>query len=246
MNDIRKKKHFKAKAKPKFSFHSQPPKIIFPNKSDFSKQPRGAIASAIERNDGIVFVRWKDNGVVTAGSTKYGVNPTVPVKRYSSEQKKNVTVPMPFMIHQYNKGMGGTDLMDQNINAYRINIRNKKWWYGIFSWLIDAVTQNAWILSKKQNNKMTQLNFRRAIAEAYLIKYAVSRKNPGPTGRFISSARVLEDIRYDRMDHWITHTPEKKRKRCAAVTCQSQVRTMCQKCKVGLCIDCFVTFHSKN
>lgn len=94
---------------------------------------------------------------------------------------------MPLMINRYDKGMGGTDRMDQNINAYRINISNKKWWCGIFSWMVDAVIQNCWILTeKKKTNNMTQLQFRRALAETYLTKYAVFRKNPGPSGSITS------------------------------------------------------------
>lgn len=33
------------------------------------------------RNNGNIFVRWKDNGVETTASTKYGVILTVSVKR---------------------------------------------------------------------------------------------------------------------------------------------------------------------
>lgn len=124
--------------------------------------------------------------------------------------------------------MGGTDRMDQNINVYKISIRSKKWWYGIFSWMIDAAIQNSWILSKKNKN-ITQLNFRRAIAETYLTRYAASKKKSGPSTKFISSARVLDDVRFDCRDHWVTHTEGKKRKRCAATNCKSQTRTMCLK-----------------
>lgn len=52
---------------------------------------------------------------------------------------------MPQLIYKYNNSMGGTDLMDQNINCYRIRVRNKKWWRPIFSWIIEAAIQNAWI-----------------------------------------------------------------------------------------------------
>lgn len=42
--------------------------------------------------------------------------------------------------------MGGTDLMDENINRHRIAIRNKKWWWAIFSWTLDVSAHNAWNL----------------------------------------------------------------------------------------------------
>jgi hypothetical protein len=45
--------------------------------------------------------------------------------------------------------MGGTDLMDQNISTHRIGVTGKKWWWPIFTWLIDMCINNAWILQKK-------------------------------------------------------------------------------------------------
>jgi hypothetical protein len=38
-----------------------------------------------------------------------------------------VQVPRPLVVSTYNNNMGGTDLMDENINIYRISIRGKKW-----------------------------------------------------------------------------------------------------------------------
>lgn len=68
-----------------------------------------------------------DNSVVTAASTSIGVKPISYVHRYSQKEKKKISVPRPLMIGEYNKYMGGTDLMDQNISTYRIGIRGKKW-----------------------------------------------------------------------------------------------------------------------
>jgi len=39
--------------------------------------------------------------------------------------------------------MGGTDRMDENIAMYRIGIRGKKWWWPLFTWLLDAAIHNA-------------------------------------------------------------------------------------------------------
>ena len=54
------------------------------------------------------------------------------------KHKKNVNIPTPEAVREYNLGMGGTDCMDQNINAYRVSVRGKKWWWFIFTWLLDA------------------------------------------------------------------------------------------------------------
>jgi len=59
----------------------------------------------------VFFARWKDNGVVTIGSTVHGVTPQSKTKRYSKTQKKIVQVDMPNCVFMYNKYMGGTDQM---------------------------------------------------------------------------------------------------------------------------------------
>lgn len=75
--------------------------------------------------------------------------------------------------------MGGTDQMDANIKAYRIRVkvnkkvRGKKWWWLIFTWLIDAAIQNSWIIYKIHNPETTQLEFRREIAKIYLKNFKI-------------------------------------------------------------------------
>ncbi|XP_068083077.1 uncharacterized protein [Anabrus simplex] len=58
------------------------------------------------------------------------------------------------------------------------------------------------------------------------------------------SGRISDSVRLDKTDHLVQHTEGKKRKRCANENCKSSVRTMCLKCGVGLCIDCFVPLHT--
>ncbi|KAI4459501.1 hypothetical protein MML48_6g00004129 [Holotrichia oblita] len=79
----------------------------------------------------------------------------------------------------------------------------------------------------------------------YLTKY----KNPPKSSGRVSTAaastsRVSDDLRYDGLLHYI-YVPENKRRRCAGIDCKSRGRTMCSKCDVGLCIECFRIFHTK-
>lgn len=61
-----------------------------------------------------------------------------------------------------------------------------------------------------------------------------------------SSSRVGDDVRFDGLNHYVAQVPEGKRRRCAGFNCTSKGRTMCFKCDVGLCIECFMKFHTKN
>lgn len=224
-----------------------PKNTPLPDKKQMLKKQRGQYSYSKSKEEGIVVVRWKDNSVVTAMSTLHGVQPLTNVTRYSATEKKKVQVPRPALFTNYNKFMGGTDLMDQNINNYRIGIRGKKWWWPIFTYLIDVTICNAWTLSRQAGNNMSQLNFRRHIVKTYLTKF---RSAPSSTGRpatskfSVSGNRVSDDIRYDGIGHLLIPNPQGKRRRCAYPTCKSQTRSECSKCGVGLCLECNFAFHT--
>jgi len=42
------------------------------------------------------------------------------------KKNKKVQISRPAMFSEHNSGMGGTDLMDENINRFRVGIRGKK------------------------------------------------------------------------------------------------------------------------
>ena len=90
---------------------------------------RSEIAIADMKDCKIFVTQWKDNAVVTVASTMFGKEPESKAKRWSQAMNKSCFVDIPLAIQTYNKKMGGTDRMDQNINAYRIGIREKKWWW---------------------------------------------------------------------------------------------------------------------
>ncbi|KAG8240399.1 hypothetical protein J437_LFUL002542 [Ladona fulva] len=70
--------------------------------------------------EGIVITKWLDNSVVVVASTAYGVAPLMKVKRFCRKQKKIIQLSQPYAISQYNKHMGGTDRMDEDVNSLRI------------------------------------------------------------------------------------------------------------------------------
>lgn len=109
----------------------------------------GSFETAIEKNDGILLVRWMDNAVVTLASTE----PIIVIRRYFQKLKKYVNVKRPKVIAQYNQYMGGTDQMNQNIGKYRIGVRGKKWCWPLFTWLLDVAINNSWTLYNNTNSK---------------------------------------------------------------------------------------------
>ena len=156
----------------------------------------------------VVIVKWKDNQVVSIDSTAHGVAPLSSTSRYSREERKCIQVPSPRVFLEYNKAMGGTDPMDGNVAKYRIAIQGKKWWWPIFTWLIDVSINNAWILLMKNcTNDISQLDFKRQIVQTYLISHSSLPKGGGRPATSKSGGRVLKSIRYDRLDHYIKPVP---------------------------------------
>lgn len=55
-------------------------------------------------------------------------------RRFCRVTRKDIPVPIPDMVREYNSGMGGVDLLDNMVAVYRIPYRIKKWWFPIFTW----------------------------------------------------------------------------------------------------------------
>lgn len=212
------------------------------NKKSFSKKKRGEYQHVLEKNSGILLVRWLDNSVVTMASTEAGVSPLGSVKRFSQTEKKTILVDRPYCVAKYNQNMGGTDLMDECISSYRVGIRSKKWYWNIFTWILDAAINNAWLLYRKRNSKTTNLQFRRELVQVYLVRYGVAPKMPGPA-KSATSRTLLPSVRSDGMHHYVAPC---NRRRCAGMNCKSFGRTMCIKCDVGLCVPCFAKYHTNE
>ena len=92
------------------------------------KSARGTYDYRLDTQSSTIVVRWNDNSVVTLASNCHGVEPIGSAQRWSSAEKSRISISQPHLIGQYNRNMGGVDRMDQNISAYRITIRSRKWW----------------------------------------------------------------------------------------------------------------------
>ncbi|XP_046401626.1 piggyBac transposable element-derived protein 3-like [Ischnura elegans] len=105
---------------------------IMPSKEIRNKQ-RGFYDKCLSEEDSILLVKWVDNSTVRVATTCHSIQPVAPVWRFSRAEMRNVRIPRPSVISEYNRYMGGTDRMDENVSYYRIGIRGKKWWWCIFT-----------------------------------------------------------------------------------------------------------------
>lgn len=215
-----------------------------PNAKSMKKEPRGTYHQLTDADTGITLVRYHDNNVFTMASTSAGVAPTGKAKRWSRAQKKHIMLDQPASIILYNTYMGGVDRMDENIASYRINIRNKKWYWPMVSYLLSVSMNNGWLLyrmnPKGRQEYMDFLGFTRYVVRAYLAKYKVSRPSAGRPSTKVSS-RVLAEVRYSQRGHFLITV--EKQVRCAQ--CGKATRKKCKVCQVGIHTNCNEEFHSR-
>ena len=72
----------------------------------------------------------------------------------------------------YNKQMGGVDLLHQFVSTYRVHIRSKKWWWPFFAWAVNASMTNAWNrFCTVQKPKIGMLEFQRKVVMTILASF---------------------------------------------------------------------------
>ena len=189
---------------------------------DMKKEARGSSDIVNDNKSNVTLVRWKDNKVVTVASTIYGKEPMKRARRYVKDKGGRVEIDQPNSISVYNKTMGGVDRMDQNIGAYMMNIRSKKWWWPLFRFCVDLAVNNAFQLYRLQplqqgEKQLDLLGFRRGIVKVYHARFRSDKILPliFPAPR--STQRVIPGIRYDGIDHWIA-----KGNQCRCAKCSKR------------------------
>ena len=110
----------------------------------------------------------------------------------------------------YNRGIGGVDRFDQNLVAYMINHRSKKWWWPIFRFCLDLTVNNAFHLYKLQSqegeeNRLDLFGFRRFIVNYYTKCNCQNSSINSLIAPYSSNAsahrRVAPEITFDRLNH---------------------------------------------
>lgn len=88
----------------------------------------------------------------------------------------------------------------------------------------------------------------RKCTRLYLALYQKNPKQPKqPEIPYFSVRvnRVSDDLKYDRTAHLVGCVSNNKRRRCVGEDCIFVGFPECMKCNVGLCIECFCSFHTK-
>ncbi|XP_042243434.1 piggyBac transposable element-derived protein 3-like [Homarus americanus] len=136
----------------------------------------------------------------------------------------------------YNKGMGGVDVCDQMLSTYRPRLRSKKWWWNIWSHLLNLSIVASFRFYQHVNpgSQISHKDFRREIARTLARIETPRLREGGPT------SSVPKAIRYDNVNHFLQ---EFSQGRC--YVCKKNTRLKCIKCEKRLHKACSINFHKK-
>ena len=81
-------------------------------------------------------------------STFNNATKSVMITRNTKQQGQHVQLPFqqPFVVKDYNSGMGGVDVFDQQCATPRIRRKSCKYWKALFYDFIEVATVNSFIL----------------------------------------------------------------------------------------------------
>nr|CAI5863507.1 unnamed protein product [Callosobruchus analis] len=162
------------------------PKCPLPGDKEMKNKSRGSSKEYVTELDGVPIssVIWKDNKTVCLASTFCGTLPKGKAERYDKSQNKRIEIECPKIVKEYNKHMGGVDLMDSLIGRYRIKLKSRKRYIRLFYHLLDMTIVNAWLLYRRVNalqgnaKTLNLANFRIELAET-LCKMGVHQNSRG-------------------------------------------------------------------
>ena len=206
--------------------------------SELKKKQRGYFDSVCDGR--ICVVKWMDNSTVCIASNSLTHEPTHVVRRYV-KPNPNHSVQQPHIIHQYNSGMGGVDVMDRLLASYRPMLRGKKWWWPLFLNAVNMSVVAAWKVHQHLHRGETDhLSFRRDIVMCLM-------KTDTPAVTTVSAGRRVDlpdDVRFDGVGHTSSTFSEG---RCRV--CSKNTKKGCLKCDAHLHSDrgkkCFEHYHSR-
>ncbi|XP_067940481.1 piggyBac transposable element-derived protein 2-like [Watersipora subatra] len=114
------------------------------DKKTLKKLGSGSYDRSVEEVSNMSAVCWYDNKAVTLFFSQIGVEPFGEVKRWDKKHKVSVIVPQPAVINDYNRHMGGVDLLYGFLARYRYSFWSKRWYTYLFWHMLIICLINTW------------------------------------------------------------------------------------------------------
>uniref|UniRef100_W5MXA2 PiggyBac transposable element-derived protein domain-containing protein n=1 Tax=Lepisosteus oculatus TaxID=7918 RepID=W5MXA2_LEPOC len=202
------------------------------------KRGRGSFDYRVDNDAQLAIVKWADSKTVTLVSTCASVMPVDEVKRFSNKKGRQISVPCPQIVAEYNHHMGGVDLADMMIALYRTPAKSHRWYLSIFWQLIDIAVNNAWLLYRRDATaigpgKLNKLkSFRLDVAKGLIYP---GNESDAPV-RVVKQPKVpwpIGEMHYDVNSHYPILSVKGTCRMCP----DGQTSIMCQKCNFHICCN---------
>lgn len=163
-------------------------------------------------------------------STFVGSLPLETISRFDKKINKKTDVPYHVVVKQYNKHMGGVDLLDSHLGRYRNKMRSKKYYFRVFYHLLDVVMINSWILYKKvkADDPLSKINLAKFREEVAICLCKIGSKKPYSKRGRPSMLEVengieakkhkgpattmpVKNVRLDEVGHWPEYMDSRQR-----------------------------------
>ncbi|XP_039969660.1 uncharacterized protein LOC120781503 [Bactrocera tryoni] len=141
--------------------------------------------------------------------------------------------------------MGGVDICDQQMEAYRTFFKTRKWTlknatkgYTRFT-KFSACASGALVADQTKTN----------------VEWCSGSESGDvdltpPSKRYRPADQPCPEKRLDGINHWPEESDLKSARMCRRKECKSRTRTRCTKCDVYLCLNkkknCFTIYHTKK
>lgn len=202
------------------------------------------------RDNGVLYLQWKDRRVVHMMSTAHTSNEHVLAERREKRDGKwhEISIKKPQLVDEYNAHMRGADKSDQLMGSYSVLQKCVRRWKTLFFHCIDIACVNSYIIFQEHRKLhpetaelariagCDQLAFRTELVEQLLeLDDSLQVCAPPPS----------EPIR---------HQPAKRERYRNCKKCYNDSRTerktrvYCQTCSVPLCFtsrNCFAAWHAQ-
>ena len=201
---------------------------------------RGEVSFAYSNE--LLYFKWKDSkGITMLTNDTSKSKETTSVSRWSKASKERIKVSCPVILAEYNKFMGGVDIMDQMKSYYELDRRSRSRFYiRIFYDLLDIAVVTAFrIYQQLELPEMSLHDFKDCVAKSLVSRYS-SRIRVAVTKGITNVASVA--------NHLPVFLETRIRcKLCSVNGTQSRTSIKCHTCDVALCLskerNCFYHYH---
>ncbi|KRY89684.1 PiggyBac transposable element-derived protein 2 [Trichinella pseudospiralis] len=130
---------------------------------EFANLHQGQFCQLLDPINGVVAVRYKHDQVYTFMSTEFGFDPLV------ETEKDGKLFSVPNVFNEYSRKRYKANFITESMRKYKVQLRNRKWWWPVFTYFLDLTVYNAWRLYHEAlPTPMTLFNFRSELTRSWI------------------------------------------------------------------------------